>query len=105
MQALFLADGLVEPEFFFEMPEGGFEVEEAGSDRASDVVALFVQHPVEQAMVLPEAGILFAGVCFDVVQAKHRIEFLKVGAIIFFHHIVNGVGDGGRSSSFAIVDF
>ena len=49
------------------------------------------------------AGIFFAGVGFDVVEVKHRIELLKVCVIIFFHHIMDRVGDGG-GRSLAIVD-
>ena len=91
VKMLLLSQGLVEPEFFFEMLEGGLKVEEAGFEGAPDAAPLVVKHSVKQTMMLTEAGAFFAGIGFDVVEVKHRIELLKVGVIIFFHHIMNDV--------------
>ena len=46
VKMLLLAEGLVELEFFFEMLEGGFEIEKTGFERAADGSSLVVQHPV-----------------------------------------------------------
>jgi len=101
---LLLPEGLVKLELFFEMLEGGFEVEETGFEGTADGVTLVVQYPVEQAVMLPHAGILFAGVGFDIVEAKHRIELFKVGVVIIFHDVMNDLREGTGSGSFAVVD-
>lgn len=91
MKMLLLAEGLVEPEFFFEMGEGRFEVEEAGFERTTNVATLVVQYAVEQSVMLPQVGIFLAGVGFDIVEAKRCVELFKVGVVVIFHDVVNDV--------------
>ena len=60
---------------------------------------------IKKAVQLPEPGMLFAGVCGNVIQAQDGVELIEIGIVVVVDDGVEDVADGMLETLFAVCNF